>query len=231
MPEELHPMEEWPTLEQFMEGCLLWEAHTLEQQQNQFVMNWLWPPFPISWVLAWGMESPGRSEEWGKGVWNIYFTSHYCALILSEINSINIHKMSRFCLWWHVVSDFSQSLSQLMNPVLYYLSPVQLQRAVTEQLWSVPGQVRNLEEQTNMGWESLTGARSSSGGCALLAVGGPWDTSITNTWLPCTRFTRTCTSGAEEQHFLHSPMGYTILCFIPLPHIPGMTSPREHKSR
>lgn len=106
-------------------------------------------------------------------------------MILLEINSINIPKLRLFCLWWYVMSDLSQSLSQAMNSLLYYLFLVQLQREVIKQLWSVPGEVRHLEEQTSDG-VGIIGTRSSSGGCALLAVGGPWDTSITNTWLPCT---------------------------------------------
>ena len=50
-----------------------------------------------------------------------------------------------------MVSDLSHTLSQPLNPLLYYLFLVLLDRGVIEWLWSVPGKVRNLEEQTSGG--------------------------------------------------------------------------------
>lgn len=50
--------------------------------------------------------------------------------------------MSLFCLSWYLMSDLSHSLSQRMNPLLYFLCPLQLQRidwgALVAAWWPAP---------------------------------------------------------------------------------------------
>ena len=56
-------------------------------------------------------------------------------LILLVISSINFSNLSLLCLCWYLVRDLSLSLSQLINPSLYFLSPVQLRRGARKRLW------------------------------------------------------------------------------------------------
>lgn len=86
------------------------------------------------------------------------FTSHYPYLILLAINSVNISDSKLFCPLWCLVSQPSQSLSQLMN-MLYVLSPVYLQRGVRERslvgVWH-PTTVNPLHQHWNI-WGTNTG--------------------------------------------------------------------------
>lgn len=86
------------------------------------------------------------------------FTSHYPYLILLAINSVNISDSKLFCPLWCLVSQPSQSLSQLMN-MLYVLSPVYLQRGVRERslvgVWH-PTMVNPLHQHWNI-WGTNTG--------------------------------------------------------------------------
>lgn len=104
-------------------------------------MNWLSFPFPISLLClgggsrAWEVRRVGGRMLWFVlFVFNIHFTSHY----LLVINSINIIESNLFCLCWLPVSVLSLSLTHAPF-IIFFLSPVQLQRRGVEWLWWAPG--------------------------------------------------------------------------------------------
>lgn len=65
----------------------------------------------------------GKRKRQSKGIFKIYFTSLYPALIFLAINSVNISNLNLFFLWQYLLSDISQTLSQLMN-LFYIFSPL-----------------------------------------------------------------------------------------------------------
>ena len=88
--------------------------------------------------------SPGRTEGWGEGVFKIwfYFSLSYSDLIGNKLNYFT--QLESFLPMtvtgeWSLSLSLSLCLSQPTSLSLYFLSPVQLRRGVTEWLWCTPG--------------------------------------------------------------------------------------------
>lgn len=130
-------MEEWPILKQFlenhhpwdgfrlgklMENCLWWEgAPSLSSGRNKVWWTDCNPLFPSPCITGARRQSWEGERDGGKVFLRSYFTSHYSALILLEINSINISNSSLSCPWQYLVSDLSQSLTNLYKIQLCYI--------------------------------------------------------------------------------------------------------------
>lgn len=64
---------------------------------------------------------PGKERELGRGVFKVYFTFHYLALILLVICSMNIPNLSLFCLWRYLGNKLSVFISTHEPSVLFSL--------------------------------------------------------------------------------------------------------------